>query len=81
MSVEKKADLQQKLYSIGEVSRICNISKKTLRFYDKIDIISPDYICEENKYRYYNRETLLSGASHKVFQTDGLQAGRNERLS
>ena len=22
-----------------------------LRFYDKINIISPDYICEENKYQ------------------------------
>ena len=45
---------EQEFYSIGEVSKICNVSKKALRFYDKINIISPDYISEENKYRYYN---------------------------
>ena len=27
---------EQELYSIGEVNKICNISKKALRFYDKI---------------------------------------------
>ena len=73
MSAEKKADLQQELYSIGEVSRICNISKKTLRFYDKIDIISPDYICEENKYRYYNRETLLLVPVIRYFKQMGFK--------
>ena len=73
MSAEKKADLQQELYSIGEVSRICNISKKTLRFYDKIDIISPDYICEENEYRYYNRETLLLVPVIKYFKQMGFK--------
>ena len=49
----------QKLYSIGEVSRICNISKKTLRFYDQMGIIAPDEVSEETGYRYYNEETLL----------------------
>ena len=36
--VEEK---KEHYYSIGEVSRICNVSKKTLRFYDKIGLISP----------------------------------------
>ena len=46
---KKKTETEdEKLYSIGEVSSICNISKKALRFYDKIHIISPDYISEEN---------------------------------
>ena len=30
-----------KLYSIGEVSKLCNISTKALRFYDKIGVIAP----------------------------------------
>ena len=38
---------KEKLYSIGEVSRICNISKKALRFYDQIGVISPDMVSEE----------------------------------
>ena len=45
----------KKLYSIGEVSRICNVSKKALRFYDQIGVISPDMVSEENNYRYYSR--------------------------
>ena len=40
------------LYTIGEVGRICGISAKALRYYDKIGIISPDHISEENGYRY-----------------------------
>lgn len=49
----------QKLYSIGEVSSICHISKKTLRFYDQTGIIAPDKVSEETGYRYYSEETLL----------------------
>ena len=79
--MKKKTNVQQELYSIGEVSRICNVSKKALRFYDKINIISPDYICEENKYRYYNRETLLLVPVIRVFRAGiGVQAGRNEGI-
>ena len=73
MADEKKPNVQQELYSIGEVSRICNVSKKALRFYDKINIISPDYICEENKYRYYNRETLLLVPVIKYFKQMGFK--------
>ena len=69
----KKPETQQELYSIGEVSRICNVSKKALRFYDKINIISPDYICEENEYRYYNKETLLMVPVIKYFKQMGFK--------
>lgn len=61
------------LYTVGEVSKICNISKKTLRFYDSLDIISPDYISEENGYRYYSRETLLFVPVIKYFKQMGFK--------
>ncbi len=32
MADEKKPNVQQELYSIGEVSRICNVSKKSASF-------------------------------------------------
>ncbi|WP_195938570.1 MerR family transcriptional regulator [Romboutsia sp. 1001713B170131_170501_G6] len=38
--------------SIGEVSKIFNISKETLRYYDKIGILKPE-VNKENGYRYY----------------------------
>lgn len=49
---------EQAYYSIGEVSKICNISRKALRYYDEIGLVSPDKICENN-YRYYSRQNML----------------------
>lgn len=40
-------------FLIGELSKIFNISTDTLRHYDKIDLIKPDYD-ENNDYRYYS---------------------------
>ncbi len=63
----------KKLYSIGEVSEICDISKKALRFYDKIGIISPTYISEKNGYRYYSKDTLLFVPIIKYFKQMGFK--------
>lgn len=40
-------------YSIGELSKMKNISIQTLRYYDQIDLFKPDYVNPENNYRYY----------------------------
>ena len=64
---------KKKVFSIGEVSKICNISTKALRFYDKIGIISPDMICKENSYRYYNKETLLTVPIVKYYKQMGFK--------
>lgn len=45
-------------YRIGEVSRITGVSKDTLHFYSKIGLLTPDYIDENNQYRYYSRWNL-----------------------
>ncbi len=42
------------LLSIGEFSKICEVSRKTLRYYDEIGLIKPDEINPENGYRYYS---------------------------
>lgn len=39
-------------FLIGELSKLFNISTDTLRYYDKIDLLKPDYE-KENGYRYY----------------------------
>lgn len=57
-------------YSIGEVSRICNISKKALRYYDDIGLITTqrkDY----NNYRYYTFESLQSVPVIKYYKQMG----------
>lgn len=71
---------KQKLYSIGEVSKICNVSKKALRFYDKINIISPDLVSEENNYRYYSRETLLFVPIIKYYKQMGFKLEEMKEL-
>lgn len=46
------------LLSIGEFSKICEVSTKTLRYYDEIGLINPDKINPENGYRYYSIRQL-----------------------
>ncbi|MGF7029913.1 DNA-binding transcriptional MerR regulator/effector-binding domain-containing protein [Paenibacillus mucilaginosus] len=41
------------MLSIGEFSKICGVSAKTLRYYDEMGLIHPDEINPENGYRYY----------------------------
>lgn len=60
-------------FSVGEVSKICNISKKALRFYDKIGLISPDRVSQENNYRFYNRKSLLSVPIIKYYKQMGFK--------
>lgn len=45
--------MQEKRYTVGEVSKITGVSKDTLRFYDKIDLFKPSFVDENNGYRYY----------------------------
>ena len=42
------------LLSIGEFSKICEVSTKTLRYYDEIGLINPEEVSPENGYRYYS---------------------------
>ncbi|PEA54946.1 MerR family transcriptional regulator [Bacillus pseudomycoides] len=46
------------MLSIGEFSKICKVSTKTLRYYDEIGLIHPDEINPENGYRYYSIRQL-----------------------
>nr|WP_286133602.1 helix-turn-helix domain-containing protein [Bacillus sp. AFS096315] len=45
--------MKEKLYSIGEVSKLVNISIKALRYYDKINLFKPAYVDPDTNYRYY----------------------------
>lgn len=46
-----------KYYKIGEISRLYKISSDILRYYDKIGLVSPDFI-GENGYRYYSKKQI-----------------------
>lgn len=57
-------------YSIGDMSRICNISKKALRYYDKIGLITSQRQ-DFNNYRYYTRDSLLAVPVIKYYKQMG----------
>ena len=59
-------------YSIGEVSKICGLSKKALRHYDKLGIIKPDRVCGNN-YRYYSQKTMLAVPVIKYYKQMGFK--------
>ena len=46
------------MLSIGEFSKICKVSAKTLRYYAEIGLILLNEINQENGYRYYAIEQL-----------------------
>lgn len=46
------------MLTIGEVSSICRVSTKTLRYYAEIGLILPEEINPENGYRYYSMKQL-----------------------
>lgn len=57
---------EQKLYSIGDMAKICNISARQLRYYDETGVVRPSYRNPDNGYRYYTEEQI----SHLVFLSE-----------
>lgn len=57
-------------YFIGDMSRICNISKKALRYYDQINLI-PSHRENYNNYRFYTDESLLAVPVIKYYKQMG----------
>ncbi|MFS0788261.1 MerR family transcriptional regulator [Shouchella sp. 1P09AA] len=46
----------ERTYKIGEIASMFNIPQQTLRYYDKLGVIKPSFVNEENGYRYYSIE-------------------------
>lgn len=43
-------------YTIGEISQLFGLNIRTLRYYDKVNLIKPAYVDEHTHYRYYTSE-------------------------
>ena len=57
---DRKDMVDKKLYLIGEVSTICNVPIKTLRYYDEIELIVPKERKKGCNYRYYTKEQMVT---------------------
>ncbi len=60
-------DKVDNLYSIGQAARKAKISTRTLRHYESIELIKPDYV-KENGYRYYSSDTIMMVSIIKYLQ-------------
>lgn len=49
----------KKHFSIGEMSKLHNISIETLRHYDRFGILKPEYTNEKTGYRYYSTKSFI----------------------
>lgn len=61
----------KEFYQIGEVSKICNIPIKTLRYYDEIELLIPRKIDPDSNYRYYSNDQLVLVLVIKHFKEAG----------
>lgn len=46
------------MLSIGEFSKLTGLSQKTLIWYDNIGLLKPDFVNEENGYRFYDIRSI-----------------------
>ena len=57
------------LFSIGEFSKIKNVSIDTLRYYDKIGLLKPEVVDKSSSYRYYSYAQLMKYDIIKFFRS------------
>ncbi|MEL7563728.1 MAG: MerR family transcriptional regulator [Dehalobacterium sp.] len=47
------------LYTVGQISKLCNIPIQTLHFYDKEDLLKPEIRDAQSNYRFYSEKQLI----------------------
>lgn len=75
-----------KKYSIGEVSKLLDISVQTIRYYQSEKLIEPAYVDEKTNYRYYddgNIYTLfnIKNLRESGFRVDDIKKIMNEEMA
>lgn len=64
-------DKKDELYTVGQISKLCNIPIKTLRYYDEIGLLLPEHVDTQNKYRYYSKKQIMYLNIIKHFKSSG----------
>lgn len=47
-----------KIYKTGEISKLANVTERTIRYYDQIGLLKPSFVLE-NGYRQYTEQDLM----------------------
>jgi len=62
----------ESLFQIGEVMKIMGITRKTLRVYEDMGLLTPAVQDEESGYRYYSVDNITQIRAIKSLQSLGL---------
>ena len=62
----------KEFFSIGEISKLFDINKKTLRYYDEIGLFKPSFVNRDNNYRYYTLDQFQYLETIKYLKELGL---------
>lgn len=73
-------------FTVGQLAKLCHVSKQTLIYYDREDVFKPEYVDAQNGYRYYTANQLELLDSILILKEIGLSlaeikqfmAGRSE---
>jgi len=63
----------KKEYLVNEIAKMFNVSKRTLQYYDKIDLLKPAYI-KDNGYRIYTEDELVRLIEIIIWKNVGLES-------
>lgn len=62
-------------YSSGEFARMAHVTLRTIRYYDKQNILKPSYVTEAGR-KILHRRRLRQTAADITFEISGIFAGR-----
>lgn len=68
------------MYTIGEFSVITGITKKTLRYYDEINLLKSKNVNKQNGYRQYSEVNIITANKILTFKNFGLSLAEIKRL-
>lgn len=58
--------------TIGEFSRYCGVTVKTLRHYERMGLLVPNEVDEWTRYRYYDVAQMQQAQRYPATERDGL---------
>jgi len=59
------------MYKIGEFSKIVDMPVRTVRYYDEVDVLKPEYVDQFSGYRYYTDNNVSEAEWIKLLRNTG----------
>lgn len=59
------------MYKIGEFAKIVDMPVRTVRYYDEVDVLKPEYVDQFSGYRYYTDNNVSEAEWIKLLRSTG----------